>query len=136
MTDKDVLGCALATIKHQAHLYHGLCEHTGNAQLLQEISNLLFEKQKQRLKIFQAMNARGWYNPQLIASDQLQQHKSRMVTVLQQLQQQVSGSQNQPHIQPQVQPHGGWHLQTGTQVPAGQVGALTASQHPSWSGQF
>lgn len=92
LTDKEIMECALTALKHSAHLYHGLSEHTGSAYLLREVSQLLNAKQEMRLAVFQAMNERGWYNPRLIAPDQLQQHVHMAAQELQGLRQRFQGA--------------------------------------------
>lgn len=90
MTDRDVMNCALTALKHMSHVYHGLSEHTGSSALLSDIATLMNEKQTMRLKVFQAMNQRGWYNPELIHPPQIEQHKQQMNQMFQQLQQRLS----------------------------------------------
>lgn len=99
MTDKDVMNCALTALKHMSHVYHGLSEHTGSSVLLGDIATLMNEKQALRLKVFQAMNQRGWYNPQLISPPQIEQHKQQMNQMFQQLQQRVTqGTTHSPQF--------------------------------------
>lgn len=94
LTDRDVMNSALTALKHLSHVYHGLSEHIGNPMFLQEVSALMNDKQSMRLRVFQEMNQRGWYNPQLIGNPQLQQHKQHMTQTFQQLQQQMSNTQS------------------------------------------
>lgn len=131
MSDKDVLGSALTILKHQSHMYHGLSEQTGNLAFLREVSSLMQEKQEQRLRVFQAMNQRGWYNPQLISNQQLQQHKSQTASQQRQLQQQLQqhvSSPNTGHTQWQPSPAG-----MGSHV--GMQGS-SAHHHQPWGSQF
>lgn len=90
MTDRDVMNCALTALKHMSHVYHGLSEHTGSSVLLSDVAALMNEKQTLRLKVFQAMNQRGWYNPELIGTPQIEQHKQKMNQTFQQLEQRLS----------------------------------------------
>lgn len=91
LNDKDAMTTALAMLKQQAHNYHSLTDHTGDMSFLREISSLWQQKQEQRLRVFEAMNQRGWYNPQLISNQQLQQEQNKMTSQQQQLQQQFQG---------------------------------------------
>ncbi|NLN28250.1 MAG: hypothetical protein GX161_08540 [Firmicutes bacterium] len=126
MTDQDLMNAALTALKHQSHVYHGLTEHTANEGLLREISTLLNEKQSMRLRVFEAMNRRGWYNPQLISQAQLDQHKQRMNQTFQQLQQApayATGPAQSPGIS-----HPGITYQAWGHMPHPQA------QQPAWQG--
>lgn len=97
MNDKDILGSVLTDLKHTSHCYHSLGEQTGNVGFLKEVCSILQEKEEQRIRVFQAMNQRGWYNPQLINNEQLQQAKSKATSTQQQMQQTVSNSVGTTH---------------------------------------
>lgn len=127
MTDRDLMNGALTALKHQSHVYHGLTEHTANEGLLREISTLLSEKQAMRLRVFEAMNRRGWYNPQLISQAQLEQHKQQMNQTLQQLQQ-GSVQQQTPLQQPQPVGQTGFPYQGYGHMPQ------HTPQQPAWQG--
>lgn len=117
MNDREVTNAALATIKHLSHLYHGLSEHTANEALLREATSLMTEKQNMRLRVFQAMNQRGWYNPQLISPTQVQQHRQQMHQAFHELQHSLTHSQS---------------ALTGWQQPfQSQAGLPSATQHVS-----
>lgn len=129
LTDKDVMDCALTSLKHLSHVYHGLSEHVGNAYLLREVSQIMNEKQELRLRVFQAMNQRGWYNPRLIDNQQIQQHIQSMSQQLGRLQQQVSGTQAQAQANPYPTHQGqapGVGFQANRPVP----------QQSPWTSQF
>lgn len=75
LNDEQALNVAIAAQKHMAHLYNACAEHASDPQMLQELVSLLGEEQELRLQVYQAMNQRGWYNPQPISQQQLDQAK-------------------------------------------------------------
>lgn len=132
MTDRDLMNGALTALKHQSHVYHGLTEHTANEALLREISSLLSEKQTMRLRVFEAMNRRGWYNPQLISTTQIEQHKQQMNQTFQKLQQELTHAQtsvqHQQHQQHPATVQGNFSYPAYPQMPQ------QAPPQPAWQG--
>ncbi len=98
MTEKDVLGWALASQKHIAHNYLATAEHTDNIALMRELFSIMQEEHEMRLQIYQMMHQRGWYSPKIIDESQLQQAKNQFSSIRGRLQQQTQQWQQQ-----------GWH---------------------------
>lgn len=91
LSDKEILTDCLASQKHVARDYLACAEHVDDPQLLQVLMNLCAEEQHARLQIYQAMHQRGWYNPQPISPQQVQQAQQQFNQVRQQLQNGNSG---------------------------------------------
>ncbi|MBO8141178.1 MAG: spore coat protein [Firmicutes bacterium] len=85
LTDKEILTDCLVSQKRLAHDYLACADHTDDPQLLQVLMNLSAEEQQTRLQIFQAMQQRGWYNPQPISPQQVQQAQHNFSQAQQQL---------------------------------------------------
>lgn len=90
LSDRDILTDCLASQKHIAHDYLATADHADDPQLLNVLMNLCAEEHQTRLQIYQAMHQRGWYNPQSISPQQVQQAQQQFSQVRQRLQSQGS----------------------------------------------
>jgi len=88
LSDRDILTDCLASQKHIAHDYLACANHADDPQLLNVLMNLCAEEHQTRLQIYQAMHQRGWYNPQPVAVQQVQQAQQQFNQVRQRLQSQ------------------------------------------------
>lgn len=77
LSDKEILTLLLLQQKVLAEEYNHTANHTDDPALLQTLTQINTEKQQNRLQIYQAMNQRGWYNPQPIDENQLNQAKQK-----------------------------------------------------------
>ncbi|MGI6082136.1 MAG: spore coat protein [Limnochordia bacterium] len=112
LTDKDILSSGLLAIKHMAMLYNDVASQTDDPKLVQEMSEMINEEHHARIRVFEAMRQRGWYNPKPI--DQQQLHQA---------QQQLTSNQGQQS----------WGVTP--QSPVWQQQAQSPQQPPSWQAQ-
>lgn len=141
--DKEILSLMLTQQKHLAEAYNHTASHTDDPELLQTLMNMLADDQKMRLRIYEVMHRRGWYNPKPIEQSQINQARETFHQSKQRLQNALNGLrptsyssgtqqpvQNQPQTfqstttnfgqpQPQTSSPGGFH-QPGTFFGQGQ----------------
>ncbi|NLN20325.1 MAG: spore coat protein [Firmicutes bacterium] len=80
LTDKDILSSGLLAVKHMAMLYNDVASHTDDPKLVQEMSEMINEEHHARIRVFEAMRQRGWYNPKPIDQQQLQQAQQQLMS--------------------------------------------------------
>ena len=100
MNEKDIITSALCSQKHISHAYHAACEHVDDPRLLNELLSIMDDEQKLRLHVYQAMHQRGWYNPQPIDDQQLQQAKNEFNSMKQNQQSTFNSRQQSASQQP------------------------------------
>lgn len=64
LTDKDILSDMLMTEKYVSDSYESSVMESANSQLRQKLQHIQQEEQKHAEQLFNAMQQRGWYNPQ------------------------------------------------------------------------
>jgi hypothetical protein len=105
LTEKDLLSSGLLTIKHMAMLYNDVASQTDDPKLAQEMCEMINEEHHARIRVFEAMRQRGWYNPKPIGEQQLRQTQQQLAQTSQN-QQSWSGTQSTA-----------WQQQASTQQP-------------------
>ncbi|KXS37738.1 Coat F domain-containing protein [Candidatus Frackibacter sp. WG12] len=64
ITDKDILNDMLMTEKYVSNSYENSVLESANPQLRQALQHIQKEEQQHAEQVFNAMQQRGWYNPQ------------------------------------------------------------------------
>lgn len=148
LTEKDILGWALASQKQMAHAYLATVEHTDNLAFMRELFSIMQEEHEMRMQIYQMMHQRGWYSPKIIEESQLQQAKNQFSSIRGRLQQQSQQWQQQgwrsnqpdwqqPHAAPigqQQHNFSGWQANQQQYQPWNtprQQGAQAATHNPT-----
>ena len=73
LSDKDMLTAALTNQKVLADQYLDTADHAASPAYLNLLMDICQQEQQARLQIYQMMHQRGWYTPQSIDQQQLQQ---------------------------------------------------------------
>lgn len=131
LNDKDLLSAGLAAVKHMTEIYNDLASQTDDPQFARELCDMVSEEHNARIRMFEAMRQRGWYNPQIIDEQQLRQAQQKIQQQIQQTgmnQFQSSGSFQQPTGAGQFQQTGWQHT--------GQYQMSANQYQPSYSPQI
>jgi hypothetical protein len=88
ISDKELLSAGLFATKHMAMVYNNTASETDDLQIAGELCQMISDEHTARIRLFEALRQRGWYNTQLIEQQQLQ-------TAQQQLSQQLRPMQAQ-----------------------------------------
>lgn len=123
LSDKDILSAGLLAVKHLTTMYNDAATQTDNAQLVQDLCDMIAEEHRARIALFETMRQRGWYNPQLIDDQQLRQAQQKLVQMSASIQQWSSTGAWQPTSSQ-------WQHYQST---AGQQQTTTWQNQPQWS---
>lgn len=78
LTEKDILSSGLLAVKHMTMLYNDVASQTDDPQLVREMCEMINEEHHARIRIFETMRQRGWYNPLPIEEQQLRQAQQKL----------------------------------------------------------
>ncbi len=95
MRDKDITSDLLLYEKHLAEMCLDAASQTDDQTLLRDLLSCLEECQMHRLQLFQAMNARGWYNPAFMDPQDILRSRQHLAQAQQEMQQTFSQLQGQ-----------------------------------------
>lgn len=120
LSDKDLLSSGLFAVKHMTMIYNELACQTDDHQLARELCDMISEEHNARIRLFETMRQRGWYNPQMIDDQQLRQTQQKIQQQIQQQIQQPGAGQYQQTSYQQTAYQSGWQqagpYQTGSQI--------------------
>lgn len=89
LSDKDMLTAALTNQKVLAEQYLDTADHAASPAYLSLLMDICQQEQQARLQIYQLMHQRGWYTPQSIDQQQLQQARQTFSQVRHEISRQV-----------------------------------------------